>query len=295
MIMKRLLSFVALVKHKNFTKAAEELFISQPTLSAHIQQLEEDLNQQLIIRTTRNIQVTPQGYELFECAQKMILLQEDLLKRWHGTTQKVIRIGSSTIPAGYILPNVLTKFSKIYPNVIFKVHQSDSTKILQGLKQGEYDIVFSGMPCREELVRSMPFYQDEMLVITPNTPYYAHMLKSNFGEWIEQVPIVLREEGSASQKKVNQILDSIGVNRSALHVVAKVNEPEAIKNFVSKGFGVSIISKIAVEDYVKTGKVLSCPISKEIHGRNLYIMHPQHAIEDEYTREFVNFVVKEYQ
>ena len=89
---KQLQSFISVVRCKSFTEAAEELGISQPTISTHIRILEEELNSRLIVRTAKSFEVTPRGTELFECAQNILKLRDDMINRWNGHDSKVIRL-----------------------------------------------------------------------------------------------------------------------------------------------------------------------------------------------------------
>ena len=109
---KQLQSFISVVRCKSFTEAAEELGISQPTISTHIRILEEELNSRLIVRTAKSFEVTPRGTELFECAQNILKLRDDMINRWNGHDSKVIRLGVSTIPSAYILPEILPPSAK---------------------------------------------------------------------------------------------------------------------------------------------------------------------------------------
>lgn len=296
MELRQLQSYVAVVKHKSFTKAAEELYISQPTISSHIRDLEESLNQQLIIRTTKHLQITTAGLELFECAKQMLSLQNNLLHRLGGHNGRMLHIGASTIPTTYILPHILTKFCKLHKNFLFKVHQSDSSEVLQGLKRGEYDLAFSGMPCKEESICCEPFFDDEMLIITPHNEHFLQYKADGIEPYslFYEEPVIIREEGSASQKTADKIYEHLHLNKKKMKIVARVNEPESIKNFVSKGFGISIISKIAVESYIKNGDILSFTLPAEISGRKLYMLYHNYTIEDEFLNLFIQFVKEEY-
>ena len=167
MELRQLQSLVAVVKYRSFTKAAEMLYISQPTISTHIRMLEEELEYRLIIRNTKSIQVTPRGMELYECACKMLALKDGLMQRWAEENQKVIRLGASTIPADYILPEVLPVFREKAPDVQFHISQSDSRKILEGIKNGRYSLGMIGMEADVEEIAFVPFYRDEMVMITP--------------------------------------------------------------------------------------------------------------------------------
>ena len=124
MELKQLQSFCAVVQYRSFTRAAEKLYLSQPTVSTHIRQLEEEFGSRLIVRTTKSIEVTPRGQELYACACGIVHLRDDLLRSWSDEDEKVIRIGASTIPSAYILPQILPAFRREHPAPQFHVFQS---------------------------------------------------------------------------------------------------------------------------------------------------------------------------
>ena len=165
MELKQLRSFAAVVRYGSFTRAAENTYLSQPTISTHIRALEEELNTQLLLRDTKNLQVTPRGQELYECACRMLELQDNLLQRWRQSDQHIIQLGASTIPSAYILPEVLPRYGKQNPGSYFVVHQSDSRQVIQGVAEGLFDVGMSGMPCQDEAIRCEPFFRDRMVLI----------------------------------------------------------------------------------------------------------------------------------
>ena len=96
---KQLQSFAAVVKYQSFTKAAEMLYISQPTISTHIRALEEELQSRLVLRTTKDVEITPRGQELYQCAEKIFLLRDSLIESWQMESEHIINLGASTIPS----------------------------------------------------------------------------------------------------------------------------------------------------------------------------------------------------
>ena len=144
MELKQLQSFCAVVQYRSFTKAAEKLYLSQPTVSTHIRQLEEEFGSRLIVRTTKSIEVTPRGQELYACACGIVHLRDDLLRSWNDEDEQVIRIGASTIPSAYILPQILPAFRREHPDSQFHVFQSDSEGIVEGLLTGAFDVGLIG-------------------------------------------------------------------------------------------------------------------------------------------------------
>ena len=142
---KQLQSFIAVAKYNSFTKAAERLYISQPTISAHIRALEEELRTRLILRTTKSIELTCNGQELYDYAVNIMELRDRMIKHCSEVEKKIIHLGASTIPSAYILPEVLPVYGKDHPEVYFIIHQSDSQTVADGLLDGVFDIGLMGM------------------------------------------------------------------------------------------------------------------------------------------------------
>ena len=293
---KQLESFNAVVKYKSFTKAAEKLFISQPTISTHIRMLEEELQSRLIIRTTKSIEVTSRGWELYECSANILQMRDSLLKRWTTEDKKLIHLGASTIPSAYILPEILPKFGELFPDVYFIVNQSDSQEIIDELQHEKFDIGLIGMPCDNETLTCVPFYQDHMIIITPVNEYFLS-LKHSSGDCVEtllQSPVILRERGSGSKKTVDTFFDSIGLKEDDLHVVARINDQESIKNLVAGGLGISFISEKAAQNFIDSKRLLRFDLPEQVAGRYLYIIYHKNYILKPYIQEFVNFIRKYY-
>ncbi|MEE1230497.1 MAG: LysR family transcriptional regulator, partial [Phascolarctobacterium sp.] len=164
---KQLQSFVSVVQRKSFTKAAEELYLSQPTISTHIYQLEEELHTKLILRTTKSITITPKGMELYNYATNILELKQRMLQACSVESKRIIHLGASTIPSAYILPQLLPEFGKLHADIYFVMHQSDSQGIIDGLKDGLFNIGFIGMPCQDEEIACQPFCEDRLVLITP--------------------------------------------------------------------------------------------------------------------------------
>ncbi|WP_270914028.1 selenium metabolism-associated LysR family transcriptional regulator [Allofournierella sp. CML151] len=294
MELKQLRSFAAVVRYGSFTRAAENTYLSQPTISTHIRALEEELNTQLLLRDTKNLQVTPRGQELYECACRMLELQDNLLQRWRQSDQHIIQLGASTIPSAYILPEVLPLYGKQNPGSYFVVHQSDSRQVIEGVAGGLFDVGMSGMPCQDEAIRCEPFFRDRMVLITPVSRRFLAMQSQGQDALAELLhePIILREAGSGSQKSADRFLAQMGLRETELRVTARVNDQESIKNLVSGGLGVSIVSEKAVRDFVAEKRLLAFPLPPGSAERDLYLLLPRHASAD--SLRFCSFVREFY-
>lgn len=294
MELKQLRSFAAVVRYGSFTRAAENTYLSQPTISTHIRALEEELNTQLLLRDTKNLRVTPRGQELYECACRMLELQDNLLQRWRQSDQHIIQLGASTIPSAYILPEVLPLYGKENPGSYFVVHQSDSRQVIEGVAGGLFDVGMSGMPCQDEAIRCEPFFRDRMVLITPVSRRFLAMQNQSQDALAELLhePIILREAGSGSQKSADRFLAQMGLRETELRVTARVNDQESIKNLVSGGLGVSIVSEKAVRDFVAEKRLLAFPLPPGSAERDLYLLLPRHASAD--SLRFCSFVREFY-
>ena len=292
MELKQLRSFATVVESRSFTKAAEKLYTSQPTISTHIRQLEEQLHSRLIVRTTKSIEVTPRGWELYECAATILKLQDDLLQRWSGESRQIIRLGASTIPSAYLLPELLTAYGKAHPGVYFSIHQSDSRGRVDGLLNCSFDVGLIGMKCTDEALSCIPFYQDRMVLIAPVNEHFLR-LKERREIALEELlrePMILREEGSGSKKSADRFLERMGVKEGQLQITARINDQEAVKNLVAQGLGVSIISERAARNFCEEKRVLLFELPEDAARRSLYLIsHKSYSLQP-YIQKFTEYV-----
>ena len=129
---KQLEAFVAVVDYGSFSEAARRLYLTQPTISAHIRALEKELTVRLLIRTTKKITVTAKGYQLYDSAVRMLHIRDNLLEDFTEPRKHIIDLGVSTIPSSYLLPELLAAFGKRYPDVYFILFSPTARKQSQG-------------------------------------------------------------------------------------------------------------------------------------------------------------------
>ena len=293
---KQLESYAAVVRHNSFTKAAENLYISQPTISTHIRALEEELNVRLIMRTTKNIEVTPEGMKLYEYAVNLLELRDRMMQEGYADAKQIIHLGASTIPSAYVLPEILPKFGKMNPNAYFAIHQSDSQAVVDGLTDGIYDVGLIGMPCEKESIVCESFCKDRMIIVTPVTEHFLQLQKCKYPpvEELFREPVIMREKGSGTKKSADLFLEKMGLSDDKLNISARVNDPEAIKNLVAGGLGISVISERAARNFLQEKRLLKFELPGEGNTRDLFIVYRRDQGSRAYIREFVNFVSKYY-
>lgn len=142
-----------------------------------------------------------------------------------------ITIAASTIPAQYLLPEILVKFNEKYPNEQFKVIETDSAKVVEEVLNHTVDIGFTGTVIDKKHCKYVPFYQDELIIIAPNNEKFRKLQEtSSDTRWILQEPLIMREEGSGTRKEAEKQLKKSGVEIGRLNIVASMENQEAIKN-----------------------------------------------------------------
>ena len=293
---KQLQSFVAVVDYGSFTKASEKLFISQPTISTHIRMLEEEFQSCLLVRTTKNIELTPRGQEFYECAASILSLKNHLLESWNNESRNTIHLGASTIPSTYLLPELLPAYKKLYPETYFNIYQSDSQGILNKILEGSFNLGLVGMTCEDERFCFEPFYRDKMVLITPRTAYFKQLRENgtSISLILKSEPMILRDEGSGSRKFVYDLLERLNIPESSLQVTARLNDQESIKNLVANGLGISVISKAAACSPGSDQKLLVFDLPVVADSRSLYLVYHKNFILKPYVHQFMEFVLNFY-
>ena len=275
MNLKQLEAFVQIADSGSFSKAAKDLYLTQPTISAHVSTLEKELNTRLFVRNTKEVKLSDSGTVLYDYAKQMIVLQkqiEDTFAVREEKAQQRITIAASTIPAQYLLPDILAKFVEKYPNQQFKIVEADSSQVVEMVVNHKVDIGFAGTVIDKRLCKYIPFYQDELIVIAPNNEKYRNISCAD-AAWIVNEPLIMREEGSGTRKEAEKQLKKIGVNIAKLNVIASMENPEAIKRAVASGMGISLISRLAAEMELEKGNLIAFPISSEDMRRDIHLIY----------------------
>lgn len=298
MNLKQLEAFVQIADSGSFSKAAKELFLTQPTISAHISALEKELNTRLFVRNTKEVRLSDSGTVLYDYAKQMIILQkkiEDAFLVREEKAHQCLTIAASTIPAQYLLPGILANFNEKYPNQQFKILESDSAKVVEQVVNHTVDIGFTGTVIDKRLCKYIPFYQDELVIITPNVEKYRAMQSENKdATWVADESFIMREEGSGTRKEAEKQLKKIGVNPTRLNIILSMESPEAIKRAVSNGMGVSVISRLAAEEEIAKGSLLAFPISADDMRRDINVIYNRNLQLSRASERFIKVVKEMY-
>lgn len=296
MNLKQLEAFVQVSESGSFSKAAKELFLTQPTISAHISSLEKELNVRLFIRNTKEVSLSDDGKDLYRYAKQITDLEKAIEERFYMDSddgKHFITIAASTIPAQYLLPKVLMCYRERYPKEQIKIMETDSSEVVTQVVDHMVDVGFTGTVLEKKHCKYIPFYKDELAVITPDTPEYRILKEQNRDDidWIKRKPLILREEGSGTRKEMEKQLKNAGISMEDLDIVASIANQETIKKSVKQGMGITVLSRLAAED---EDGLLIFPIPGADEGRDINLVYNKNYQMTRSADRFIRIVKEVY-
>lgn len=296
MNLKQLEAFVQVSESGSFSKAAKELFLTQPTISAHISSLEKELNVRLFIRNTKEVSLSDDGKDLYRYAKQITDLEKAIEERFYMDSddgKHVITIAASTIPAQYLLPKVLMCYRERHPKEQIKIMETDSSEVVTQVVDHMVDVGFTGTVLEKKHCKYIPFYKDELAVIAPDTPEYRILKEQNRDDidWIKRKPLILREEGSGTRKEAEKQLKNAGISMEDLDIVASIANQETIKKSVKQGMGITVLSRLAAED---EDGLLIFPIPGADEGRDINLVYNKNYQMTRSADRFIRIVKEVY-
>lgn len=187
------------------------------------------------------------------------------------------------------------KFNERYPKEQVKLLETDSSQVVTKIIDHMVDVGFTGTVLEKKHCKYIPFYKDELVVITPNTEKYQ-VLHQNIEDisWISGECLLMREEGSGTRKEAGKQLRNAGINLDKLKIIASIENQETIKKSVKQGMGISIISRLAAEEETKSGDLLTFPIPKADQGRDINLVYNKNYQISKSAERFVKVVKEVY-
>lgn len=292
--LKQLEAFVATSEFNSFTRAAAQLYLTQSTVSAHISRLEKTLGVTLFVRDAkRKIYLTQEGKSVYIKA-KDILTRCEELNNFGDIDDGQLLLGASTVPAQKILPDIMSDFLKNHDKSQYILKRGNSEKIHELLQSGEVRIGFVGAELDKKTYIYHTLLQDELVIITAANEYYKELFNKKVqGYELLREPVILRENSSGTLRALQAYLKRIFFNQESLHIVARSDNPEAIKKMVCAGMGVSIISALAVHEEIEEGKLLSFALDKDGVYRKIFVAYRRDIQLSRAEREFIAFAQSE--
>lgn len=249
--------FCRVYTERSFSRAARDLGLTQPTVSAHIKELEESLGTSLFNRLGREIQPTEAGRVLYEEAKSIPALKRGAIERMAAFLNRVeglLTVGASSVPGECLLPGVMTAFRARHPNVRVRLRISDTADTIDDLRHGDVELGVVGGTLSDEDLRFEPLATDALVLTVPATPPWQGRRHVTLDE-LRELPLLVREAGSGTRTALERALAKHKLTLSGMNVAGELGSLGAIKEAVKKGYGVSFISELAIASERKLGLV----------------------------------------
>ncbi|KYO64484.1 selenium metabolism-associated LysR family transcriptional regulator [Thermovenabulum gondwanense] len=284
-------AFVKVAQTKSFSKAADLLFLTQPTISSHILSLEKELEVRLFDRKGREVELTPFGRVLYNEAVKILRTKDEalfLLYKYMNKIEGELRLYSSSVPAVYILPVKIKKFLEMHPKLKIIIVQKDSMEVINSIEEEDSELGIVGTIINNSSLEYIPFCNDELVVISKFNLNNDEEI--DFEELI-RYPLVIREKKSGTRKTFERYLIQKGLSLEKLKIIAELGSTEAIIQAVKAGVGISVISNRAIEDYKNTGILKTFRIKGIKMLRDFYIVTKKGRTLSPNAESFINYLL----
>ena len=279
---RHLETFCSVADLKSFSKAADDLFLTQPTVSGHILSLEKTLSLRLFDRTSREVGLTHAGKVFLGYASKILSFRKDLLNALSEFSQAIrgeLSLGASTIPGEYLLPKLMGGFRREHPHFIISLKIADTREIIQYVLQDNVEFGIIGAKLNHPSLHYEKYEEDEIVVAAPPDHPLTRKKRVAVEELLKE-PWIIREEGSGTQMAVEKALRKKGKSLKQFNVVMEMGTTSSVKEGVKAKLGFAFLSRRAIEEEVNQGFLSRInvegiePISRQIyivlhHGRTL--------------------------
>ncbi|MDO5732309.1 MAG: LysR family transcriptional regulator [Eubacteriales bacterium] len=278
---RQLEAFCAVVENRTYAAAAASLQVTQPTISIHLQSLEESLGATLIDRSHKPAVPTPLGREMYLKAKKILELRATMMRMTQIDLKQTLVIGASPIAAVHFLPNALGVLHKNMSSLQFEVHEGDSLEIINMVKNHDLQVAISGVPTEEPDLRCHKIGHDEIVIAMPNTEYYQQIIAGDFPwERLYAEPIILRDRSSSTVLQSIRYLQEQGIDDAELNVSVHLNSNEAIRHAIRQGLGISFMSQIDIQADLDSGELLAIPMGPDHLIREFFMIYPLDFLSD---------------
>ncbi len=293
--------FLETAREKNFSRAAENIFLTQPTVSAHIKSLENEVGVPLFDRSRRELELTEAGQILFRYARELLDKKEEALSVILKESKVVkghLEVAASSVPGAYLLPELMVAFKGIYPQVTFSVLLRDTKQVLASLREHTYSIGLVGEAIKDEGMELIKLVDDELILVTPagtnlcpNHTQSQDELPAIGIDSCRDLPFILREPGSATRFAFEKALKKNCGPGAKVLVAAYLESQEAVKEAVKAGLGVSVISKKAVAGELKHRTLEGYRLADLELERSFYLIYRRKRVLPPLQQAFLDYTI----
>ncbi len=285
----QLVTFLEVVKLGNFSRAGEKVLRSQSAVSAQIRQLEEEYGERLLDRSGKFVRLTPAGEVFHEYVQRMLTLQKESRRAvadQGNQPRGVLEIGANEATCLYVLPEVFTEYSKLYPGVQINVYRNFSRKILERINDGSIDVGVVTLPVKNPSLKARSIFKDKLVVmVDADNP--LGKFKSVPVSVVAEQPLILPKTGYT-----RQMLDKLFRPYSGqLQVRMELPSVGMIKNFVAAGLGISLISSSFAMPEVKAKTVKLVELQGVDLWRELGVVYQNNRTLPTSAKAFVQLIL----
>ncbi|WP_027632739.1 selenium metabolism-associated LysR family transcriptional regulator [Clostridium hydrogeniformans] len=269
---KQIEAFISVAKLKSFSKAANHIYLSQPTISSHISSLEKELSIQLFDRNSKEVNLTPAGKCFLDYAIDIINTRNNAISclcNFDNNISGTLNLGASTTPCNTIVPSLIKKFFNEYPQIKFNILEQSSGEIIQDLIDLNCEIGIVGNISTNDKIKSYCLMEDELVVVS--SPALGLDSQLSIDEFLKQ-KLIMREKNSATRKTFESIMEEKGLNFNKVNLCCEVNNLDTLIQFVKTGMGISIVSRGVSEDYEKLGLLNVSTIKDLSMKRYIYLV-----------------------
>ncbi|MCB2290376.1 LysR family transcriptional regulator [Clostridium sp. CS001] len=269
---KQIEAFISVAKFKSFSKAANTIFLSQPTISSHISSLERELNVQLFDRTSKEVFLTPAGESFLEYAINIISTRNNAISNLSDFNTNIsgkLNLSASTTPCNSLVPDLIKKFSGLYPDVRFNITEQSSGDIIKSILDLDCEIAMVGSTIENSKIKSYKLMEDDLVLVSSTDLNIPDEITLND---LLKYKLIIREKNSATRSTLYTALEAKGINPKLLNIFCEVNNLDNLLQLVKLGTGVSIISEKICLDYIDSSKIKISKIADLLLKRNLYLI-----------------------
>ncbi len=286
-------SFIGVVNYKSFSLAAKYLFLSQPTISAHIKRLEEELGVQLLVRSTKDVILSEEGLTFYPYAVQLLETEKEALGRLNKEEKSergTVTIATSSVPGNYIFPGFLTYFQKQCKGTSFRILEGDSEDVMQKVMHFEAELGIGGIRSTNEKVHCETLFEDEIVLITPNKEKYRSLNGSFPVSLLKKELFITRETGSGTKTVTDNIERELRLNVQSLRIAAQFGTSEMVRRAVEAGAGVAFISQIAARESLENKKVLVFRFPEVQAKRLIYLVYHKERVLSPAVRNVMRYL-----
>jgi DNA-binding transcriptional LysR family regulator len=290
---RHLETFCRVAGFKSFSKAADDLFLTQPTVSGHILSLEHSLSLRLFDRTSREARLTKAGKVFLEYALKILSYRKELLNALSEFSQGIrgeLSLGASTIPGEYLLPKLMGDFKKEHPHFIIALKIADTKEITQYVLQDNVEFGIIGARLNHPSLHYEKYEEDEIIVVAPPDHPLVRKKRVNLEELVKE-PWIIREEGSGTQMAVERAIRKKGKSLKQFNVVMETGSTSSVKEGVKAKLGLAFISEKAIGEEVRQGFLSRIDVEGIVPIlRQIYIVSHRGRTLSPIGMEFLRFI-----